>query len=120
MKKNGYTGLDILILILILTVSAIIILPRIAYAFTDEKDELYNDNLALYLKQAEKYGNANKDSIKKSESIVVTIQDLIDAGYIGLKGEQIIDIRDNKTVINDLKIKLIYNQEQDIVYAEMV
>jgi competence protein ComGC len=121
MKKNGYTVFDILILILVLSVSAMISLPKMSYAFKSDKDELYDGTIALYLKEATAYGNANKAEIKKSESKVVTINDLIDAGYIGAYvSHDLIDIRDNKTVMNDLKIKLIYDADSDSVYAEMV
>lgn len=120
MKKNGFTFYDILIVVVVLGVSALIILPKLSTAFKNDKEELHNSQIALYLSEAEKYGEANKADIKKSESKVVTINDLISAGYIGAyTSHDLYDARDNKTIINDWKIKLIYNVDTDSVYAEM-
>lgn len=120
MKKNGYTVIDMLIVVVVLAVSAVIILPKMSMAFKSDKNELYNSTMNLYLNQATLYGNKNKDEIKKSESEVVTINDLIDAGYIGAYADKnLIDIRDNKTVMNDIKIKLIYDKDNDNVYAQV-
>ena len=120
MKKNGYTVVDMLIVVAILAVSAIVILPKMSMAFKSDKNEIYTETMNLYLNQATLYGNKNKDEIKKSQSKVVTINDLIDAGYIGAYANKtLIDVRDNKTVMNDIKIKLIYDNEKDSVYAEV-
>ena len=121
MKKNGYTLYDILIVILILGVSAMIVLPSVSNALkdNDNKDEVYNNILANYLQSAEKYGNDKKEEIKNGENTVVSVDDLIKENYIVSSSEEIIDIRDGITKMNNIKFKLIYNEESDSVYAEV-
>ena len=124
MKKNGYTVTDVLIIIAILGVSALIVLPRVSNALkvNEKKDELYNNLLELYLNQAEKYGNDKKEEIKNNnDGTVVTIDDLIEAKYIGAASSngEIIDIRDDVTKMNNIKIQLIYDEESDKVIARI-
>ena len=124
MKKNGYTFKDILIIVAILAVSAVIILPKVSNALRegDTKDEIYNEMLSNYLERAEKYGNDHKDEIKENtDGTVVTIDDLIKENYIGAASSngEIIDIRDNVTKMNNIKIQLIYNEEEDYVHAKI-
>ncbi|MBR1416367.1 MAG: hypothetical protein IJ572_00925 [Bacilli bacterium] len=121
MKRNGYTVYDILIIIVILGISALIVIPRVSNALKeyDNKDEVYNEIMADYLKLAEMYGNDNKEKIKEESNTVVSIDDLIKEGYIVSSTEEIIDIRDNYTKMNNIKIKLIYNEDEDKVIAEL-
>ena len=121
MKRNGYTVYDILIIIVILGISALIVIPRVSNALKeyDSKDEVYNEIMADYLKLAEMYGNDNKEKIKEESNTVVSIDDLIKEGYIVSSTEEIIDIRDNYTKMNNIKIKLIYNEDEDKVIAEL-
>ena len=121
MKKNGYTIYDILIIIAVLAVSALIIIPKVSNALdkADNKDEVYNDILHSYLKIAEIYGNDKKEEIKNGEHTIVSIDDLIKNEYLFTEEEEIIDIRDNTTKMNNIKFKLIYNEEEDRVYAEV-
>ena len=124
MKKNGYTFKDILIIVAILAVSAVIILPKVSNALRegDTKDEIYNEMLSTYLERAEKYGNDHTDEIKENtDGTVVTIDDLIKENYIGAASSngEIIDIRDNVTKMNNIKIQLIYNEEEDYVHAKI-
>lgn len=121
MKKNGFTVLDVVIIIAVLSVSALIVLPRVSNALEqyDNKDEVYNEILASYLKCAEIYGNDKKEDIKNGNNTIVSIDDLIKEGYVHNYQEEIIDIRDNTTKMNSIKFKLIYNEENDTVYAEV-
>ncbi len=124
MKKNGYTVVDVLIIIVVLTVSALIIIPKVSNSLKENetKDQIYNDLLELYLTKAEKYGNDHKDEIKENtDGTVVTIDDLIKAKYIGAASTngEIIDVRDNYTKMNNIKIQLIYDETNDKVYARL-
>ena len=121
MKKNGYTVYDILIIIAILGISALIIIPKVSNALTlaDNKEEVYNDILNSYLSIAEIYGNDNKEDIKSGNHTIVSIDDLIKNGYLNTYRDDIIDIRDNITKMNNIKFKLVYNEEEDKVYAEV-
>ena len=63
-KRNGYTFIDILIVILSLGLVTLFTVPKLSHAFENDKNELYNDSLELYLNQAAKYGNTIKSEVK--------------------------------------------------------
>ena len=121
MKKNGFTIYDILIIIAILGVSALIIIPRVSNALetSDNKEEAYKEILGNYLSIAEIYGNDNKEKVKENEGMIVSVDDLIKEGYLHTSLDEIIDIRDNSTKMNNIKFSLIYSEESDSVYAQV-
>lgn len=121
MEKNGYTIYDILIIIAALAVSAVIVIPRVSNALeeADNKEVVYKEILNNYLSIAEKYGNDKKEAIKENDGMIISIDDLIKEGYLHTYQEEIIDIRDNSTKMNNIKFSLIYNEETDSVYAQV-
>lgn len=121
MEKNGYTIYDILIIIAVLAVSAVIVIPRVSNALeeADNKEVVYKEILNNYLSIAEKYGNDKKEAIKENDGMIISIDDLIKEGYLHTYQEEIIDIRDNSTKMNNIKFSLIYNEETDSVYAQV-
>lgn len=120
-RSNGFTIYDILIIVAILGVSALIIIPKVSNALetNDNKDEVYNEILSNYLSIAEKYGNDKKDEVKDNGGKIISIDDLIKEGYLHTYQDNIIDIRDNNTKMNNIKFSLIYNEESDSVYAQV-
>ena len=120
-RSNGFTIYDILIIVVILGVSALIIIPKVSNALetNDNKDEVYNEILSNYLSIAEKYGNDKKDEVKENGGKIISIDDLIKEGYLHTYQDNIIDIRDNNTKMNNIKFSLIYNEESDSVYAQV-
>jgi len=119
MKKNGFTTYDILGLIGVLALSALIILPKISNALSmyDNKDEVYQEILDTYKLSAEKYGSDNLDKVKKEELSTVTIDELVNKKYIISDNKEIIDIRDNSTKMNNIKFKLVIDEENNTVKA---
>lgn len=118
-KKNGYTAVDILLIIVTLGLVTLFTVPKLSHAFENNKDTLYNESLELYLNQATRYGNTIKDEVKENNSYIVSIKDLVDKGYIGSTNGDVTDIRDGSSMLN-IKIHLIYDEEKDEVYAEVV
>ena len=120
-RRNGYTVLDILIVVAILAASALIVIPKVSNALreSDNKEEVYGEILSNYLSIAEKYGNDKKESIKENDGMIISLDDLIKEGYLHTYREDIIDIRDNITKMNNIKFSLIYNEESDSVYAQV-
>ena len=121
MEKNGFTIYDILIVVAILAVSALIVIPKVSHALevNDNKDEVYKEILENYLEIAEKYGNDKKETVKESDGMIISIDDLIKEGYLHTYQDEIIDIRDNTTKMNNIKFSLIYNEGEDSVYAQV-
>ena len=101
-KKNGYTFIDILVVIIALGLVTLFTVPKLSHAFENNKDTLYDESLELYLNQATKYGNTIKNE-----------------GYIGSTNGDVTDIRDGSSMLN-MKFHLIYDEEKDEVYAEVV
>ena len=64
MKKNGYTVVELLVLIGIIALSAVLILPKLSLAFQDKREDTYETDLRMYLKDAEIYGETKKEEIK--------------------------------------------------------
>ena len=121
MKKNGFTIFDILIVVALLAITALFVIPKVSHALdeSNNKDSVYAEILANYLSLAEKYGNEKKDSVKENDGMIISVDDLIKAGYINTYQGDIIDIRDNTTKMNNIKFSLIYNEENDSVYAQV-
>lgn len=118
-KKNGYTFIDILVVIIALGLFTLFTVPKLSHAFENNKDTLYDESLELYLNQATKYGNTIKSEVKENNSYIVSIKDLVDKGYIGSTNGDVTDIRDGSSMLN-IKFHLIYDEEKDEVYAEVV
>ena len=120
-KKNGFTIYDILIVVALLAISAIIVIPKVSNALdvSDNKEEVYKEMLSNYLSIAEMYGNDKKDSVKENDGMIISLDDLIKEGYLKTSQEEIIDVRDNSTKMNNIKFSLIYNEEEDKVYAQV-
>ena len=119
MKSRGYTVVDILLVIVVLGVCALVTIPNMSLAFRDNKEELYKEQIDVYLKQAKLYGEEHKD-LFQDNTMVLTLDDLINEGYIGSFDDKIYDIRDGKTILNSMKIRIIYNEEDDTVKSEIV
>ena len=114
-KSNGYTTLDIIIIVVLLSISALILIPRISLAFNDEREDIYQEQTTLYLKQAKKYGEDNVEKLKENEnSIVMSVEELIEAKYIGS------DIFDDGNNVKNLKIQITYNEEDDTIKVEYI
>lgn len=121
MKSKGYTVVDILVIIVVLGALALLTLPNMSLAFKDNKEELYQNQIRLYLEQAKLYGENNKDKFDDDNTMVVTIDELIEEGYIGAYvSDKIYDVRDNVTELNKMKIRITYNEDDDTVDAKVV
>ena len=122
MNNKGYTIIDMVVLIAILAVSAIIILPKVSYAFSNNLDSLYQNELNSYINIAEDYAKSNLDTLKKDGNMVISLDDLVKNGFISPEDSEgnVFDIRDNKTIINDMKLKIIYNEEDDTIEASYI
>ena len=119
MKKNGYTVVELLVLIGIIALSAVLILPKLSLAFQDKREDIYKTDLRTYLKDAEIYGETKKEEIKSQDEYIVTIKELADAGYIVTINDDVKDPRNQSSMLG-VKIKLSYDDTLDKVYAEIV
>ena len=118
MKNKGYSTIDIIILTIFLGISALFIIPNISNAFKDNSEEIYQNQIDLYLNQAKKYGEDNIEKLKENDnSLIVSVEDLIDLKYIG---NSIYENKDNPNNIKNLKIQITYNEENNLVKVEYI
>lgn len=115
MKKNGYAIPELLILIVALGLVVIGVVTMTSNAFKDNSEELYNDKVYLIEHQAVEYGKT-LNNLAQEGSLIITLDDLINNGYYITDDDSnnVVDPRNSKASLNGLKIKLVYNGENDI------
>ena len=120
MKKNGYTIIELLVIVILLGVASFITIRGVSHALVDNKEELYQDDVHSILDSAKLYGMDNLEELKSNHSIIVTVQDLIDKSYLGSDEEgNFIDVRTNGATLNNIKIAIIYDEKSDSINAEL-
>lgn len=110
MKKNGYTVLEMLLVIVVLGVFTTLILSVTSYAYQDNSVSYYNEVEHLVEKQAVLYA-ATLTNLEDEKTLVITLNDLVEAGYYIADDSlgNVIDPRNSKSTLNGIKIKLNYN-----------
>lgn len=116
MKKNGYTALEMLVVIVVLGVFTIGILSATSYAYQDRSGVYYKEIEHLIEKQAVIYAET-LNNLKDEGNLVITLNDLVSSGYYVADDSDgnVIDPRNSKATLNGLKIKLTYEAEGKIV-----
>lgn len=119
MKKNGYTIIEMLIVIIVLGIFTVGILTTTSYAYKDKTPEFYRELVDSIERQATLYGKT-LNNLKEEKNLVVTLNDLVEAGYyIGDDNGNVTDPRNSKATLNGLKIKITYNEDESIT-AEVI
>ncbi len=121
MKKNGYTLIELLALIIGLGVVALISLKSASYAFVDNTEELYHENIVSILECAKQYGSDNLETLKEEKELIVTVNELIEKNYIGSdENGNYVDVRDENETLNNVKIAIAYDEKNDEIKTEVV
>lgn len=112
MKKNGYTMVELLVVIIAMGVVTLATLSATSYAFKDHSGEFYDEKITGILHQAESYGKT-LNTLKEDGNMVITVNDLVKSGYYVGDDEtgNVVDPRNSKANLNGLKIKLTYNED---------
>lgn len=115
MKKNGYTALEMLVVIIVLGVFTIGILSATSYAYQDRSVGYYEEIEHVIEKQAKLYGTT-LNNLKEEGNLVITLNDLVNAGYYVADDNEgnVIDPRNSKSTLNGLKIKITYENDGNI------
>ena len=117
MKNKGYTIPELLVVIAVLGIVSMVTIIKTSYAFSNvsEKD-LQENNYFLIEKQAEVYGELNKDKFKEKKEIYIIAQDLVDA--------KLLPVDDNNKILSsekDLsKTKIKISLKDDKISAEII
>jgi competence protein ComGC len=118
MNNRGYTGKELLIVIMVMGVLTMLIIGSTSNAFKDKTGDYYNEIEHAIEKQAVLYGNT-LDNLKEEGHLMITLDDVINAGYfIANEDGNVVDPRNSKNTLNGIKIKLTY--KNDKVTAEVI
>lgn len=118
MNSRGYTGKELLMVIVIMGILTIAIIGSTSNAYKDKTGDYYKEMEHAIEKQAVLYGNT-LSTLKEEGHLMITLEDVIEAGYFVADEEgNVVDPRNSKNTLNGIKIKLIY--ENDKVKAEVI
>ena len=83
-----------------------------SYAFKDNSDEFYKVRISNIESNAKRYA-MTLEEVKTEGSKVIIVNDLVEAGYLSADNEKgdIIDPRNSKATLNNVKVKLTYNEK---------
>ena len=120
MNKLGYSKIEILVVIVLLGIVAFITINKTSYAFAVGSEAI--DEVKYLIKvQAEDYALANTTLFDETATTYISVDDLIEAGYlIGNDDGLLTDPTDSSKNLNDTKVKLEYNAEENNVTATVV
>ena len=119
MNKKGYTAVELLILFVIVGVIAILAISNVTHAFGNKEGVSLRENAFNIIEaQAKEYGEKNSDLFKEDKEVYLTVDELINAGYLLKDNEKTIlgfdDLGDKKIKISksDDKVEaIILNRE---------
>lgn len=114
MKKNGFTLIELMAVIIILALLSMIIVPIVENSINSGKDELYISQIDSIKVSLKKYAvdKINSNIRNVGDDIYVSLYQLKTAGYVNL---DIADPRSEKLIPNDM-ILHIEKREKSYIY----
>ena len=109
MNKKGFTLIEILGVVIIITAIALLVVPNVVNRFSNKKNDIDKVNEELIISAAKLYVSEHVLEYPKedSASYCININDLVDSGYLN---EKVININ-NHNMINEYSVKVLINQE---------
>lgn len=121
MDKLGYSKIEILIVIVLLGIVAFITINKTSTAFAIDKTDAVNEVKYLIEVQAEDYALANTTLFDETNTTYISVDDLIEAGYLmGNDSGLLTDPTDSSKNLNDTKVRLEYDKDNNNVTATVV
>lgn len=116
MKKNGYTVIELVILLFLMAVTTVIFLTKTSYAFKDDNDQVRYNQTKIIIAHAKAYGETIIDELKTNGNKTIIVQTLVDNNFLQAdeKGN-VVAVDDKTKILNNEKIELRYDQEQDLI-----
>ncbi len=113
MTKVNILNIVLVALIGIFSVIYFIIANKISYNFQgDFVNDLYDLKMESISMQAQIYGDNNPDLFNENKDVYITVDELAQNDYVLNNDGVVIDPRDETKTLNDLKIKLTYENEK--------
>ena len=120
MKKNGYTVVELVVVLAIFSIGYFAATWVISGSFgVNFKEDLYKEKIAAIEKQASIYAMKDESLFKDDKVAYITIGDLVEKSVVISNGNgEVVDPRNNEKNLNDVKIKL--TKEEDTVTATIL
>ena len=135
MNKKGFTFVELLAVIVLISIVLLISVPTIRYADKKFHEKSYKTKTELILNAAKEYGDDYKEIILYSSygttytepstnssypAVVITVRDLLNNGYItkdnDIKTDDILDPRDDSSMLDKSITVYIKNNRAYAVY----
>lgn len=112
-NRKGYTVLELLVVIILFGVLVAFTISKTAYSFENDTTEYYEVTMKSIESNAKRYAESLEE-LKSSETKIITVKDLVSAGYLEAdnKNGDIIDPRNSNSTLNNVKIKLTYDEDK--------
>lgn len=116
MKKNGYTIVELLIVLAVFGLAYFMIANKVSYAFkVDYNSEIYNQTITSIEKNAKIYAENNLDLFKEGKDVYLTVADLAQKNLVFHDNNGVVsDPRENGKTLNDLKVKLTLESDNSV------
>ena len=110
----------LIIILIVFSISYFIVINKISYAFENDYDlnGAYNQKIEIITKCAEAYGLNNVANFNEEGLMYITVQNLIDEGYLFPdESGKIQNYLDNSETLNNKKIRI--KKDNDKFIAEI-
>ena len=109
MNKKGFTLIEVLGVVIILTAISLLVIPNVVNLFSNKKEDINKVNKELIISGAKMYVGDNKDEYPFEEGInyCILISDLIEQGYLDNK---VMDIN-NHSIVDTHVVKVSLDDE---------
>lgn len=113
MNNKGYTVIELIIVMVVFGLITAVTIGATSNAFKDDTEEYYRVKVKDIESNAKRYG-MTLEEVKTEGSKVITVKELVDAGFLSPDNEKgdILDPRKPKTTMNNTKIKITYSEEK--------
>ena len=120
--KNGYTVIELVVIIILLGIATLLITLNMTKIFKDDSEEVYEEQIMAILAKGKEFGNENLEELQNSENgITITVNRLIEDGFLTAdKNGNLINPKNKKTKLNDLKILITYDESNEIIKTEII
>lgn len=117
MKNNGFTLMELIAVISILSLVAIIVTPTVLESLQESKNKAYVEQTKTLERAAEKWSIAHADMLSETSDYYLSIDTLVSQDY--LNSDDILDPRDNSRMDGCIVIHYDDSHSQfDFTYSE--
>ena len=117
MKKNAFTLIELLAIIVILAILALILIPTLKDSINDAKNAAYNDQVNIIKESAQTYFINSNFRVDSNTPKVLYLNDIVSSGYIN--SNKLVNPITGETMTGCILIKY-YSRQYHYQYIESV